>query len=87
VTQQLRIGRYRVDFAWPDVHVVLEVHGWWHRSLDGAVRDAVPDSWLRSQGWPVLRVDDRSGMESMLDQVIRAIQVVHGLRGDRVGWR
>ena len=37
--QQHRLGRYRLDFAWPDVKIALEADGWWHRSPEGATAD------------------------------------------------
>jgi very-short-patch-repair endonuclease len=69
VEQQYRVGRYRLDFAFPDVKMGLEVDGWHHRSPEGAARDAERDSWLRSQGWLILRVDDRHGEDSFSEQV------------------
>lgn len=80
VRQQHPIGRYRVDFAWPDVMVALEVDGWHHRSPEGAAHDARRDAALRAAGWLVLRVDDRNGRDEMDEQVTRASRVVHGLR-------
>lgn len=76
VLQQHRIGRFRVDFAVPDIQFVVEADGWWHRSPDGAARDAERDAWLRSQGWLVFRVDDRDG-ESLETQVARVAHLIH----------
>jgi very-short-patch-repair endonuclease len=80
VKQQHSVGRYRIDFAWPDVKVALEVDGWHHRSPDGAAHDAQRDAALRAEGWIVLRVDDRNGAEVMHEQIVRVCRVVHGLR-------
>lgn len=80
VCQQHRVGRYRLDFAWPDIQVALEIDGWHHRSPEGAAKDAGRDSALRGAGWLVLRVDDRAGRDAMSDQLVRVCQVVHGLR-------
>lgn len=74
--QEYRIGKYRLDFAAPDVKIAIEVDGWHHRSPEGAARDAERDSWLRSEGWIVLRVDDRHGEESLLKQVVRAVRLI-----------
>lgn len=38
------------------------------------------DVWLRSRGWLVLRVDDHSGINSMLDQVTKVCRLVRNLR-------
>lgn len=78
--QQFRVGRYKVDFAWPTIKVIMEVDGWYHRSPEGAAKDAERDSWLRANGWLVLRVDDRHGEDALLDQVVRVSALVHALR-------
>jgi very-short-patch-repair endonuclease len=80
VSQQHRVGRYRIDFAWTDVKVALEVDGWHHRSPEGAARDSIRDSELRAAGWIVLRVDDRKGRDAMDHQLVRACRIIHGLR-------
>lgn len=76
VDQQHRVGRYRLDFAWPELQIALEIDGWHHRSPEGAARDAERDSWLRSKGWLVLRVDDRYGEHSFEEQLVRVCRVV-----------
>ena len=74
--QQHQVGRYRLDFAWPDVKIALEADGWWHRSPEGATSDRQRDSWLRSQGWVVFRVDDEHGEDSLREQVVRVAHLV-----------
>lgn len=74
--QQYQVGRFRLDFAWPDVKIALEADGWWHRSPEGATADRQRDSWLRSQGWIVFRVDDEHGEDSLRDQVVRVAHLV-----------
>ncbi|MEU4338856.1 DUF559 domain-containing protein [Micromonospora lupini] len=78
LVQQLRLGRYTVDFAAPDIQIVIEADGWYHRSPEGAARDAERDSWLRLKGWVVLRVDDRNGADSLAEQVARAVRLMRG---------
>ena len=80
VSQQHRVGRYRIDFAWPDVMIGLEVDGWYHRSPMAAARDAERDANLRAQGWLILRIDDRGGWDVLDDQLGRVCRVVHALR-------
>jgi very-short-patch-repair endonuclease len=48
VKQQCRVGRFRLDFAFPDIQIAIEADGWHHRSPEGAAWDAERDSWLRS---------------------------------------
>jgi len=74
--QQHKAGRYRLDFAWPQAGIALEADGWWHRSPDGAAKDRHRDSWLRSQGWIVFRVDDEHGEHVLRHQVMRVVRLV-----------
>lgn len=74
--QQHRVGRYRLDFAWPQLCIALEADGWWHRSPEGAAKDRQRDSWLRSQGWLVFRVDDEHGELVLRHQVMRVSRLV-----------
>jgi very-short-patch-repair endonuclease len=74
--QQHQAGKYRLDFAWPDVRMALEADGWWHRSPEGAAKDRQRDSWLRSQGWLVFRVDDEHGVPVLEHQLMRVSRLV-----------
>jgi very-short-patch-repair endonuclease len=74
--QQYSAGKYRLDFAWPQRKMALEADGWWHRSPEGAAKDRLRDSWLRSQGWIVFRVDDEHGDYLLNDQVARVAGIV-----------
>ncbi|WFE44156.1 DUF559 domain-containing protein [Verrucosispora sp. WMMD1129] len=85
VAQQHCVGRYRLDFAWPDLMIALEVDGWHHLAPERAAKDAERDAWLRDQGWLIFRVDDRHGRDSLDRQVVRVCALVHTLRGDRPG--
>jgi very-short-patch-repair endonuclease len=76
VAQQHRAGRYRLDFAWPEKMIALEADGWWHRSPEGAAKDRQRDSWLRSQGWVIFRVDDEHGEEILAEQIMRVGRIV-----------
>lgn len=52
-----RIGRYEVDFAWPDLRVALEVDGWRvHGRRDAFEADRRRDLHLQSLGWRLLHV-------------------------------
>lgn len=72
--QQFKVGRFRLDFAWPEQKIALEADGWHHRSPDGAASDRRRDSYLRSLGWVVFRVDDEHGEESLRYQVGRVAE-------------
>lgn len=67
---QYRVGKYRLDFAWPRHKIVLEADGPHHWRPDVAMKDAIRDSWLRNEGWLVFRVDEMSGgIEQQLARV------------------
>jgi very-short-patch-repair endonuclease len=57
---QYRIGRYRLDFAWPELRVVVETDGWaTHGRRQGFEDDRARDAALVAAGWRVLRVTYR----------------------------
>ena len=73
-----RIGKYRLDYAWPAKLIALEADGPHHWRPDVAVKDVIRDCWLRSQGWLVFRVDDVSGEPHALEkQLCRVVQMVN----------
>lgn len=71
---QYRVGKYRLDYAWPSVRIALEADGPFHRSPDNAARDVVRDCYLRSLGWLVFRVDDAGG--NLEEQLLRVVLCV-----------
>ena len=53
---QYAIGRYNVDFAFPERKLVVEIDpGNWHRHPVTVARDARRDAAFRADGWTVLR--------------------------------
>lgn len=66
---QHRVGRYRIDFAFPGVKVAIEVDGPHHHRPDVAHRDALRDAELRAKGWVVLRVNTGPHFEEQLSRV------------------
>lgn len=75
--QQHRIGRYRADFAFLDIKVVLEIDGPHHQRPDVAVRDTFRDADIRAAGWIVIRVDTGPTFEA---QLARVSTVLHAYR-------
>lgn len=86
---QFRVGRYLLDYAWPQQRMALEVDGPHHWRHDVAVRDRARDSFLRAHGWLVFRVDDGGadpdGLDRQLWRVVRLIRAERstGYRWDR----
>jgi very-short-patch-repair endonuclease len=74
VSQQHRVGRYRLDFAFTKTLLDLEVDGHHHFTADGAVRDALRDAWLRSQGWTVVRVDYRLNDDQLAKLLVNVVR-------------
>jgi len=85
---QYRVGRYRLDYAWPDLQVALEVDGPHHWQPHVATKDVARDAYLRDHGWLVFRVDDNSG--NLEQQLARVCRLIHTLRDEppsqRVAW-
>ena len=53
-------GRYRLDFAWPELRVAVETDGWaTHGRRQGFEDDRARDAFLLAAGWRVLRVTYR----------------------------
>ena len=68
--RQHRIGPYFVDFACRRAKLAVEVDGSQHQDRRGY--DARRDSFLRSQGWAVLRVGNEDVLHN-LEGVLSAI--------------
>ena len=53
-----RCGSYRIDFAWLDVKLGVEVHGEkWHRRKRRWSADLARHNWLTEKGWTMLHFD------------------------------
>jgi very-short-patch-repair endonuclease len=64
LSQQHKVGRYRLDFADPDVMIGIEADGFYHRMPGKAGKDQERDAWLLTKGWFIFRIpDDCSGSE------------------------
>lgn len=62
---QVRIGRYRVDFAHRETKTILEIDGWaFHRQRGAFDADRERDSSLAAAGWLVVRMTWRQVMNT-----------------------
>lgn len=77
---QYRVGRYRLDYAWPGLLVDLEADGPQHYTRNAALNDVERDAWLRSKGWLVFRVDAENCC--LEEQVARVARTIHLLADD-----
>ena len=54
------VGRYRLDFAWPELRVAVETDGWaTHGRRQAFEYDRAMDGFLLAAGWRILRVTYR----------------------------
>jgi len=53
---QTAAGTYRLDLAWPDLRIAVEVDGRQHRDPDAVAADARRDAALAALGWTVIRI-------------------------------
>ena len=68
--RQHRVGRWLVDFFFPDVSLVVEFDGeYWHSTPAAIARDARKDIDMRKRGFQVLRVGERLWIERPEDAV------------------
>jgi hypothetical protein len=52
---EFQVGRYFLDFAWPEVMVAVEVDGWdGHTAYDDWLRNMEKRNWCGGQGWLIL---------------------------------
>src|SRR5690606_31886595 len=53
--QQAPFGRWRLDFAWPEARVAVEIHGWaFHYMHDRFNADQAKGNALEAEGWRLL---------------------------------
>ena len=73
--RQHPIGPYFADFACLEAMLVIELDGETHTSGEGIRRDTIRDEFLETQGWRVLRIWNKEGLEN-LDGVLYTIEEV-----------
>gem|GEM_PF-6976466 len=54
--RQKCIGRYRLDFFWPEKNRAIEIDGRQHNSIKHQKADAIRDKFISSQGIKLLRI-------------------------------
>lgn len=68
---EMKVGRFLIDFALPDLGVGLECDGWFHVAT--TERDALRDTYLLDRGWRIVRVVDRDLRRDALASILAAI--------------
>lgn len=69
--------RFRVDFAWPDRRVIVEVDGEVHRIKARFHADIEKHALLVLAGWTVLRVGGREVRSGQAVQWVRQVLDAH----------
>jgi very-short-patch-repair endonuclease len=83
LTQQCLVGRYRVDFLWPDQDVVVETDGLtYHRTAATQGKDIRRDQELLTAGYTVLRFT-HAQVTTDAAHVTRVLTEVLSARGAR----
>jgi len=72
---QYPLGRWTIDFAFPDETLAIEADGrYWHESTEAKEKDARKDHDLQAQGWTVLRFGEyeiQTSPAACVDQIIK----------------
>lgn len=73
--QELKVGKYYVDFLLPEHSIVIECDGeYWHRSVFAQKRDLAKDKFLIERGYEVCRFTEKEIKESKGNCVGRIFQ-------------
>lgn len=75
---------YKLDLAWPDIKLCVELDGLYHATDKQQSKDAARDSFLKRNGWCVLRYSNRDikYRETEIKQVIES--TILKLKGTQV---
>ena len=77
--RQHPIGSYFADFACRDVMLVVEIDGETHGTESEIERDALRESFMRREGYRILRVPNRDvydSLDGVLDSIWHAVEQV-----------
>ena len=79
--RQAPIGRFVADFACHSTKIVIEVDGSQHAEPSNEERDNQRTQWLKSQGYHVLRFDNRAvllNINGVLDVISELLNATSG---------
>ncbi|WP_245569797.1 type IV toxin-antitoxin system AbiEi family antitoxin domain-containing protein [Gordonia shandongensis] len=76
--QQLRCGRWRLDFAWPEQRVAVEISGWsYHRDRQRHANDLAKANFLEAASWRELQFDWHMLADAGADCVQQVIDLLN----------
>lgn len=83
---QFSIGRYFVDFAFPEDRIAIELDGHdFHKTKEQRTSDAQRQRWLELNGWRLIRFtgsEIHNNVESCVNQTIRYLEQVRNHAGN-----
>lgn len=78
---QYSLGKWVLDFAFPQQHIAVEADGvYWHSLPKAVEKDKRKEADLRSRGWKLLRFDGDMIRDSVSDCVDRVTDCLFALR-------
>ena len=80
IRRQAPIGPYIVDFVHLATRLIVEVDSARHDLPEAQLRDYERDSWLRSEGFEVLRIRDRDAFEAPKETAERIAVLIESRR-------
>jgi hypothetical protein len=72
VSEQFKVGLYRLDFAIPEDHIDIEIDGWVHTAANVRRADRVRDRALMNWGWTVVRISTEASEEESMALLTKA---------------
>lgn len=75
--RQVYIGGYLVDFCCPARKLVIEIDGGYHKTLTGKDNDQLKNTFLKREGYKVLRFwnsEIDKDINSVLERIIRMLK-------------
>ena len=54
--KEYRMGKYSIDFAWPELKLGIEIDGQQHEFPERKKSDRLKDTYLSENGWKILRI-------------------------------
>lgn len=80
IRRQAPVGRYVADFVHLGTRLVIEVDGARHELPEAQLHDYERDTWMRSEGFEVLRIRDRDAFETPDDIAERIASLIASRR-------
>lgn len=81
-SREFPVDRFRIDFAWPEVRLAVEVHGSrWHRKRRRWASDLARHNCLTAMGWTILHLtwdQIRSDPQQVVSEIVETYRRLGG---------